>query len=143
MTIKRGGRKSSAELTTPKHLDRQERPPAPPQLTPPEADVWTAHVNTQPAEWFQSEANKRLLVQLCRHSVHADRVAQLIDEVVARDFVDVDMIAKLMREQRGAAATIKALSTSLRLTPQSSYSARGAGGAKERRNSSRRPWEDG
>lgn len=141
MAIKRGGRKSSAELSTPKPLDREERPAAPPQLTPPEADVWAAHVNSQPAEWFQSEANRRMLTQLCRHSVQADRVAQLMDAECAREVIDAEAIDALAKQQERESRMIATLSTKLRLTPQSRYVPDTAA-RKARQSAVSRPWDE-
>ena len=60
---------------------------------------------------------------------------------MARVEIDVRSIDKLLAMQARETGALKALATSMRLTQQSGYTARGAGGAKARRPMLPRPWE--
>jgi hypothetical protein len=138
------GRKSTAELTTAKPdaevLSVVRRPDAPLDLTPEEAEVWAETVDAMPADWFPRETWP-LLRQFCRHTITARRVSQLIDAASSREAVDVIELRDLMAMQAKETAALKALSASMRLSQQASYSARGAGGEKSRRTPVKRPWE--
>lgn len=134
------GRKSSAALATATPLVVLQRPAAPLDLTPEEADVWVHTVEAMPADWFAPETWP-LLTQFCRHVVTARRVAQLIDAEMSRKDLDVGAMRDLLAMQAKETGALKALSASMRLSQQASYSARGAGGEKSRRTTVERPWE--
>jgi hypothetical protein len=137
------GRKSIAELTTLAQsgvVSVVRRPDAPLDLTPDEAEVWGETVDAMPADWFPRETWP-LLRQLCRHTITARRVAQMIDAASSRDELDVAELRDLMAMQAKETSALKALSASMRLSQQASYSARGAGGEKSRRTTVKRPWE--
>jgi hypothetical protein len=116
------------------------RPAAPLDLTPEESDVWTQTVEAMPADWFPAETWP-LLTQWCRHVVQARRVSQLHDAECARDEVDIAALDKLQQMQARQTASLKAMAAAMRLSQQASYSARGAGGEKSRRQTAKRPWE--
>lgn len=141
--MKQRGRKSSAALAVrPAAVQTIERPEPPLDLTPEQVDVWNEIVSTMPADWFGSETHP-LLVQLCRHTVDARCLAQLIDqERSKRDGFDPGIYVELLKAQQRESATIKALSTSMRLAQQSRYGARGADGARGRVNTVTPPWHD-
>lgn len=138
------GRKSTAELTTATPdmgvLSVVRRPDAPLDLTPDEAEVWSETVDALPADWFPRETWP-LLRQFCRHTITARKVALLIDQATSRKDVDVIELRELMAMQAKETSALKALSASMRLSQQASYSARGAGGEKSRRTTVKRPWE--
>jgi hypothetical protein len=134
------GRKSANELTAASPVTVIRRPDAPLDLTPEEADVWTATVAALPADWFPRETWP-LLTQWCRHTVTARRVAQLIDAEMSRDEIDHAAMGQLLAFQARETAALKAMAAAMRLSQQASYSARGAGGQKSRRAASPRPWE--
>lgn len=139
------GRKSINELTAPVAADagviqRVNRPSPPLDLTEAESDVWVAMVNAMPADWFPPETWP-LLTQWCRHTITARRVSQMIDTASASDAVDVAQMKELLAMQARETAALKALGASMRVSQQASYSARGAGGEKSRRNTMKRPWE--
>lgn len=138
--MKQRGRKSVSALSVPGAVALIERPEAPLDLTPEETDVWNATVEALPADWFQRETHP-LLVQWCRHTVSARRVAQMIDAACSRDEVDVAEMRDLLAMQAKETAALKALAASMRISQQASYSARGAGGEKSRRTTVKRPWE--
>lgn len=143
--MKQRGRESaeSQGLSVTADLDRTlviRRPDPPLELTPEESNEWSRVVQAMPADWFSPESFP-LLMQYCRHTVSARRVSQLIDQEIARDEVDMNALDKLMQMQARETSALKAMAASMRLSQQASYSARGAGGVKERRSTVKRPWE--
>ena len=136
------GRKSASELAVVQSgvVATVERPKPPLDLTEQETDVWVETVEAMPADWFPRETWP-LLRQWCRHTVAARRVGQLIDAECAREELDMAGLDKLYQMQARETAALKALAASMRLSQQSSYSARGAGGEKSRRATAKRPWE--
>lgn len=134
------GRKSVAELATVTPVEIVPRPNAPLDLSPEESDEWVAIVDAMPADWFPRETWP-LLAQYCRHTVSARRVSQLIDAACSRDEIDVQEIRELLAMQAKETSALKAMAASMRLSQQASYSARGAGGEKSRRVTTKRPWE--
>jgi hypothetical protein len=142
--MKQRGRKSAASQGLPVASPQTQvvrRPDAPLDLTPEESQEWNRVTEAMPADWFSPESFP-LLSQYCRHIVSARRVSQLIDQEIARTDVDVAQIDKLLQMQSRETASLKAMAASMRLSQQASYSARGAGGEKSRRNTVKRPWED-
>jgi hypothetical protein len=112
---------------------KRKRPAPPPELTARERKIWTEITARLPADWFV--ASWPLLVELCRHSRLAD---ELMDDI-ARARVALDALQKtqeprskllrdaareyrsLLRMHGLQSQRIGALSTTLRLTPQSRY----------------------
>lgn len=134
------GRKSVAELATVTPVEIVPRPNAPLDLSPEESDEWAAIVDAMPADWFPRETWP-LLAQYCRHTVSSRRVSQLIDAACSREEIDVQEIRELLAMQAKETSALKAMAASMRLSQQASYSARGAGGEKSRRVTTKRPWE--
>jgi len=122
MISKKHGRRSSAELMTPRVLELHPRVQPPPELTVEEAGLFTSIVNTEAAAWF-TQANLPLLTQYCRHAVAARRVADLLKTC---DETDLDTFGKLLAQQRGESAVLAALCVKLRLAPSSARKDRGA-----------------
>lgn len=134
------GRKSSTELTTPGAVTLIERPAAPLDLTPEQAEEWQAIVDALPADWFQRE-NFPLLVQYCRHVVEGRRLAQLIDIVCAPEDMQIGQYLELLKAQRQETAALKTLAASMRLAQQAKYNAQSAGTAGKKRGTVKRPWD--
>jgi len=114
VAITQRGRKPSAGLSiVPQVLERIER------LKPPEAlDIearqeWQRIVNGHPADWFDAGA-VGILTQLCRHIVVANRIDTMIGQVANNA-----TLLNLLNVQRSESESIRKLSVSLRLTPQS------------------------
>ena len=135
------GRKSAAELAMAPLVVIEPRPVAPTELTDEESSVWEGIVARMPAAWFGKETWP-LLIQLCRHVIAARRLAQLIHQAEHgdEDFL-VDHWMRLLRALTGQTAVIASVSTKLRLSPQSSYSAKVAGTAKGHSSDVTPPWE--
>jgi hypothetical protein len=102
------------------------RPDAPYSLRDPaEVAVWRATVNAMPADYFRP-THFPLLIQYCRHSVAADRVAQLIEAFSKRRKIDCPQYAALLAMQNAESGAIIRLSRQLRLSPQAVYRAESA-----------------
>lgn len=134
------GRKSSTELAARGAVALVERPDAPLDLTPEQAEEWQQIVDSLPADWFNRE-NFPLLAQYCRHVVDARRIAQLIDQECARKDMDVAAYTELLKSQRQETAALKTLAASMRLAQQAKYNAQSAATAGKRGRTVSRPWE--
>ena len=140
MTAKRG-RKSAAEMAIAPVIEIQPRPVAPSELTDEEAAEWEAIVARMPADWFGRETWP-LLVQLCRHTIAARRLAQLIHQAThgAEEFMAIHFM-RLLRAMAGQTAIIASVSTKLRLSQQASYNALNSNTAKRKAHDGPPPWE--
>lgn len=139
--MKQRGRKSAVALATPAAQTVVEPPPAPLELTPEQADVWTEIAGAMPADWFGAETF-HLLSQLCRHTIEARRLAQLIDaEVAKREDFNPAIYVEYLKAQQRETASIKALSVTMRLAQQSRYGARGADTASRKGKGAPPPWQ--
>ena len=122
--IKKRGRKSVAELMVGAGPDGVvTRPDAPYTLRDPaEVAVWRAVVAAMCADYFKP-GSFALLIQYCRHSVAADRVAQLIEAFCRREKIDCREYQALLSMQSVETANVIRLSRQLRLSPQAVYRA--------------------
>lgn len=136
------GRKRPGTLTVPADAQvvREDRPEPPLDLTPEQSDEWTAIVEALPANWFKRESFP-LLSQLCRHVVEARRIAQLIDHECSRDETDITEYERLLKMQQRESTVIKAMSASLRVSPQSTLDAEKGMRRKAKREPVKRIWE--
>src|SRR5690625_3208576 len=137
--MKQRGRKSAGELAVASPVLVQPRPDAPVELTPEQADVWNEVVDALPADWFPAETHP-LLIQYCRHTIEARRIAQLIDQECAREELDVATYAALLRIQARETTALKSMASSMRLSQQSSRRDDNSATAKKNRTVTR-PWE--
>jgi hypothetical protein len=99
------------------------RPDAPYDLDEREVDVWRAIVNSMPADHF-IPANYHVLTQLCRHVVEARWNAHNIKTYRKRKTADFNykVYGELQKAQIAESQIIARLSTTLRLTQQSTFS---------------------
>jgi hypothetical protein len=118
------GRQSGAELRTPRPVEVFPRLALPPELSGDEAEEFLRLINAQEAGWFAA-GSVALLVQLCRHTIQARRLAELIERAVGQPGTGWDYYRQLLVQQRGESAAIAALSTKLRLSAQSQRNDRG------------------
>lgn len=142
--MKQPGRRSAAahEVVLSGPVTLMERPEPPLHLTPEETDEWNAVVGSMPADWFKRETHP-LLEQYCRHAVNARRIGDLIDQAMGSDPLDVAQIKELLKMQASQTTSMKTLAASMRIAQQSSYSARGAAGGKDKSvGTMKRPWND-
>ena len=96
------------------------QPPA--ELTTEEATEWTALTNRMPADYFGRE-HYPTMIQLCRHTVAARRVAQLIEQHVNSAELAVPAYLQLLKAQELESRAITALLRTMRLTHQSNVPA--------------------
>ncbi len=135
------GRKSAAELAIAPLITIEPRPVAPSDLVDEEAAEWEKIVSRMPAIWFTKETHP-LLVQLCRHIIASRRLAQLIHQAAHGDEdFQVEYYMRLLRALACQTGVIASVSTKLRITPQSSYTAKTAGTAKGDVPDGPPPWE--
>jgi uncharacterized protein (DUF1697 family) len=133
------GRASVAQIEMQGTVALVSRPNAPLDLTPEETDEWGAIADAMPADWFTRETHG-LLKQYCRHIIAAKRVAQLIDQEMARDDMEVSALDKLLGMQARETAAIKTMAAAMRVSQQASYTTKAAGTSKTNRVV-KRPWE--
>ena len=132
--ISKRGRKSSADLMTPRPLQVYPRQPLPPELSGDEAEVFLEIVNTEEGGWL-NKGSVPVLTQYCRHVVQARRVAELLEAAVGQDHTSWQYYTQLLVQQRAESAAIAALSVKLRLAPSSARKNRGSP------KSAAPPWE--
>ena len=135
--MKQRGRKSAGELAVVAPPERHERPEPPVELTPEQADVWNSVTAPREADWFSEDVHP-VLIQYCRHTVEARRIAQLIDQECAKGEMDLKVYLDLLKQQNRETASLTSAATKMRITQQSSRTEREA--AKKTRTV-RRPWE--
>jgi hypothetical protein len=135
------GRKSSADLSiVPVNVGRQRLPP-PVELTPGQAQIWTAIVDSMPPGWFRP--NDTLLTLFCRHVDMGNHLAKLINEHRV-DLDNLKTLGRLLRMRAAETALMANLAVKMRLTQQARITPRSAGRQVESNGPAiwRRPWED-
>lgn len=143
-TTKRG-RKSAAslEIATASRIERVERPNCPHDLSDEESEVWFTVVNRLPADWFPAETHP-LLVQYCRATVQARRVAELLERALGdidpdtkEPTLTVSAYDRLLKMQARQSATLASLATKMRISQQATTNHRG----NKKQVSPSKPWE--
>ena len=132
-------RTSAAALEVQGAVAIVRRPEPPLNLTPDQTDEWVAVASAMPADWFTRETHS-LLAQWCRHTCDARRIAQLVDQEMSRDQVDIMALDKLLAMQARETSAMKALASAMRISQQASYTTQKAGTQKSNR-AVKRPWE--
>ena len=124
-------------------LDRVPRLKPLPELSHAEVEVWKSVVNGKPADWFSSDT-AGVLIQYCRHFVHARNIAGLIEKALSDTDPDtglptlnMDDYGRLLKMQALESREIRMLATTLRITPHSQTNHRG----NKKPSTSRKPWE--
>jgi hypothetical protein len=98
------------------------RAEAPAELTDEEAEEWRAVTNRMPADYFGRE-HYACLVSRCRHVVNQRRIAQLIEQQISSEDINVSLYIKLLRAQKEETTAIIACDRTMRLTHQSNVPA--------------------
>lgn len=115
------GQKSAASLAVASPTSLSTRLAPPPTLTAAQKSIWVSIVNAMPADWFGDE-HLPMLVQLCRHKITADLIAQQ-QEAFDPDWLTTDeglkRFDKLTVCAERETRAIVALERSMRLTQQS------------------------
>ena len=127
---------SQALATMPAPLERVARQKPPHDLTDEEVEVWSAVVDTEPADWF-SPSTVPLLAQYCRHVVAAKRIAELIERATSDKDLAVSDYARLLKMQREESKVIASMATKMRISQQGTTNHRGNKVSK----AARKPWE--
>lgn len=132
------GRASAASLTIAKvsPVETVERQRPPHDLSDEEVEVWSAVVNSEPADWF-SPSNVPLLSQYCRHTIHARRIAELIERATSDPELAVSAYDRLLKMQDRESRAISSLATKMRISQQATTNHRG----NKKPNAARKPWE--
>ena len=136
------GRKSAAELGVVHGIP--QRPGPPDELTPEQADEWRAVVGRMPVDWFGREIFP-LLLQYCRHVVHARHIGKLIDAAHDMDIGDRKALMRLNRllaMQERQTNALMGLATKLRMTNQSRFTPQAAATRAKGRRTGKPLWED-
>lgn len=124
-TRRRPGRKSAADLMTPAAFGLTvPRQKPPPELTGEECEIFYMVTAAMPADWL-STASLPLLMQLCRHSIQARRLSELVEHAAGNRETELTYYASLLQLQRGESAAIGSLSSKLRLNPAALRNDRG------------------
>jgi hypothetical protein len=136
------GPKSSAELAVAATVLVVDRPEPPYEMwRDEEQDVWRRVVSDVPADWF-TPRNHDLLVEYCSHVVSSRRLAQMIHQMeTAEGDLNLKAWTSLMRAHAQQSGRVQALATSMRITQQSTYSAKSGNTALEGHKAGRKPWE--
>lgn len=122
--MKGGGRESAQSLATLRpDVEVIERIKPPHRLNDEECEVWWACVNAHPADWFAAGGSAFALAQFCRHTVMANRVAEMIEQVI--DQAAADELDLLLKMQDRESKAISNFATKLRMTPQATTNHRG------------------
>ena len=132
------GRTSNAALTLVQggQVSAVHRPVPPNELTPEQADEWTAIVDRMPADWFRRE-HWPLLTAFCRHVVTHRRVENLIQREEGGKRFDVERYDRLLKMRDRESRAIASLATKMRLTHQS-----GIDRKKPRGAAAAKPWDE-
>lgn len=109
---------------------------APDDLTPAEAALWRAVVDSKPAEWFGPDSVP-LLVEYVRAKTMCDWLNGQI--AVARDAGETKELKTFLMLRDMEAKRVANLATKLRLTQQSRYTPQAAATA-DRKAGNRKPW---
>lgn len=125
---------ASMEIARPA-VETIQRPDAPYDLTDEQSEEWWAVVNRLPADWFPRETHA-VLSQYCRHVVAARRVAQLVAACEGAEEMDLGRYDDLLRMQEREGRALSSLATRLRITQQSTVSAKA-----KKPITVKRPWE--
>ena len=135
------GRKSGAELavkTLGTAIQRVTRPDAPYELTDDQSVIWRRVSDDLPADWFTPK-HTGMLKQYCRHEAQSDRIAQLIEQEMAKpgEVLDLQNYDKLLAMQEREGRAMSSLATRMRMTHQALYDkSKKAGPGKVKK-----PWE--
>jgi len=139
--VKQRGRKSEASLATVTAIPLRLIP-APADLSPEEAEAWGRIVATKPSEWWDA-ATTPMLAQLCRASVQAELIGDLVrrtGEAMLADADELPRYKELRKIQAALSGEMATLETKLRLTPQSRYRADKADTTARRGGTGNKPW---
>lgn len=128
-------RKSAAALAVVPGSGIDSRLPPPPDLSEPEAVLWSQVVDSKPADWFDVDT-----APVLKEYVRAAATCDLLDARVKQALSKGDDPKGLLDMRDKESRRMVSMATKMRLTQQSQYSHRAASTAN-RRASGKRPWE--
>jgi hypothetical protein len=118
--LRKRGRTSAAEMgVQPVGIDAKSRPEPPSSLSPSEKATWREIVSSLRADWFEPE-NLPLLAEYIRYATLSSRLARELRGIEVLD----PRFAPLFRQKMAVGNSLLRLATKLRLTLQSSTTAR-------------------
>lgn len=114
-------------------------------IEPSQRAIWQRTVSSEPAEFFATDATRRLLRDYCRHAATVDKISEIIelfqtDWLKAKDGIKRYSELCKVRDAESRAAADKAVK--LRLTNQARYQPVTAARMSNRVVPGKRPWED-
>lgn len=146
--MKQRGRKSkaavAADLVVIEGDFGRERPLPPSDLTPRQAEIWTAIVNDEPLDHFSTAATREMLMDYCQHRETLEIINNTMNQFHAEWLKSANgakrfnQLCKMRVLETRAAAS---LATKLRLTNQSRYTPRAAQSASANTAKGNKPWE--
>jgi len=140
------GRKSLAELSVvPVSFGADRRPEPTPELTEKQAEIWRAVVESEPPNYFNSEALRGLLADYCRHRESANMISEVIEQFKAewlRNAEGSKRYRALLQMRDSETRACANLATKLRLTNQSRYTPMAAATAARNSGGGSKPWDD-
>ena len=140
--MKKAGRTSSAEMSTPAvALVPGVAPEPPEQLTAEQGEVWRRITATKPHDWFQPDTYD-LLAQLCAHVVSFRKYTEAVENAELPDPSDYDAMRgyeKMVKLRDLESKRVESLMRSMRLTHQSRWQPKTAAGKSDK--PSGKPWQ--
>jgi hypothetical protein len=132
------GRKSVARLSvvSADGITSVPRVKPPVDLTNDEAAVWVAVVESKPADWFDA-SHTGMLADFCRHTVESTYLSGLIEQLKTSASFEFDNYRKMLAAREVESRAAASLATRMRLTQQSTYSARKSSAVV----TVKKPWE--
>lgn len=141
---KKRGRKSVAELeVTPVAIRLGDRPEPPLSLNDRAQDEWRRVVNRMPSDWFTDETLS-LLQAYCEHVAEGEALQLMIEKVRKLAMADdeaFDRYRKLCAMKDTQTRAMLSCATKMRMTQQSTYTAKSGATRKGTSTGGRKPWE--
>ncbi|HUX23214.1 MAG TPA: hypothetical protein VMV87_01230 [Burkholderiales bacterium] len=132
-------RKSTASLSV-VQVGVRVRLPAPADLTPEQAALWTAAVESKPIDWFAEDSSP-----LLKEYVRACCMTDWMETQVQAAMVGADgaALGSFMKLRDMESKRVASMATKLRLTQQSRYTPAAAATADKKAGSGGKPWQFG
>lgn len=121
-----------------------QRPPPPDGMNAAQAAIWTAVINSEAANFFDTAALRSLLADYCRHKESADKITVVMDQFEPEWLKSAEgakRYAGLIRMRDVETRAAAALATKLRLTNQSRYTPQAAATAARNATKGSKPWD--
>jgi hypothetical protein len=134
------GRKSAASMTLVGATGVVERVAPPSTLTEAQAEMWLEITGSLPADWFTSYTAP-LLAGYVRALDMVERLSAQIEAMTDAKEIDMGDLKMLMNMRDMEERRAVTLAMKMRLTQQSSYSAKSSDTAKKRSGGGLKPWQ--